>query len=144
MKYRNLKKEVDILKTENSFLKNHSVFCKNDLEKLNENLDNVTKSLTDVKVEVRYLTITLFDTNDRYREMGKLVQYFNVSTENVKSEIADNDQKQSASLLELKTQHIKTIGKYIYLSVWNTLVKNCSSLALIFFLQLKAYKTMNA
>lgn len=125
-------------------MKNHSVFCKNDLEKLNENLDNVTKSLTDVKVEVRYLTITLFDTNDRYREMGKLVQYFNVSTENVKSEIADNDQKQSASLLELKTQHIKTIGKYIYLSVWNTLVKNCSSLALIFFLQLKAYKTMNA
>lgn len=141
---RELKKEVDILKAENSFLKNHSIFCKNDLEKLNENLDNVTKSLTDVKVEVRYLTITLFDINDRYREIEKLIHNFNNSTENVKSEIADNDQKQSAALLELKTQHIKTIGKYIYLSVWNTLVKNCSSLELNFFLQLKAYKTMNA
>ncbi len=106
-----LRKEIDILQTNNSFLKNHSAFCKNDLEKLNENLDNVTKSLTDVKVEVRYLTITLFDINDRYREMEKLVQYFNVSTENIKSEIADNDHKQSAALLELKTQHMKTIGK---------------------------------
>nr|XP_034332654.1 uncharacterized protein LOC117691211 [Crassostrea gigas] len=104
-----LKKEVDILRTDYSFLKNHSAFCKNDLEKLKENLDNVTKSVTDVKVEVRYLTITLFDINDRYREMEKLVQYFNVSKENIKSEIADNDYKQSAALLELKTQHMKTI-----------------------------------
>ncbi|XP_052710722.1 multimerin-2-like [Crassostrea angulata] len=104
-----LKKEVDILQTENSFLKNHSAFCKNDLEKLKENLDNVTKRVTDVKVEVRYLTITLFDINDRYREMEKLVQYFNVSTENIKSEIANNEHKQSAALLELKTQHMKTI-----------------------------------
>lgn len=77
-------------------------------------MDNVTKSVTDVKVEVRYLTITLFDINDRYREMEKLVQYFNVSTENIKSEIANNEHKQSAALLELKTQHMKTIGKYIF------------------------------
>lgn len=97
-----------------------------------------------MKVEVRYLTITLFDINDRYREMEKLIHNFNNSTENVKSEIADNDQKQSAALLELKTQHIKTIGKYIYLSVWNTLVKKLFQFRIEFFLQLKAYKTMNA
>nr|XP_034332646.1 chromosome partition protein Smc-like [Crassostrea gigas] len=106
-----LKKEIDILQTENSFLKNHSAFCKNDLENLNENLDNVTKSLTDVKVEVRYLTITLFDINDRYREMEKLLQCFNVSTENIKYKIEDNDQKQSTALLEMKKQHMKTIEK---------------------------------
>ncbi|XP_052710151.1 uncharacterized protein LOC128184633 [Crassostrea angulata] len=104
-----LKKEIDILQTENSFLKNHSAFCKNDLENLNENLDYVTKSISDVKVEVRYLTISLFDINDRYREMEKLLQCFNVSTENIKSEIEDNDQKQSTELLEMKTQHMKTI-----------------------------------
>lgn len=105
-----LKNEIDILKIENSFLKNQSTFFKNDLEKINKNLDNVTNTMTDVKIEVRYLTITLFDINDRYREMEKLFQHFNVSTENVKSDIEDNDQKQSRALLELETRQMKIIG----------------------------------
>lgn len=137
-----LKKEVDILRTDNSFLKNHSAFCKNDLEKLKENLDNVTKSVTDVKVEVRYLTITLFDINDRYREMEKLVQYFNVSTKNIKSEIEDNDYKQSAALLELKTQHMKTIGKYIFPRL-ECFSQKWIQFRIGFLLQLKTYKTMH-
>lgn len=78
---------------DNFFLKNYSVFCKNDLEKFNENLDNVIKSVIDVKVEVRYLIIMLFDINDCYCEMEKLVQYFNVFMENIKLEIVDNDYK---------------------------------------------------
>lgn len=80
---------------------------------MNENLTDVSNTLTDVKIEVRYLSITLFNINSNSRETTKMLQRQNASIENLKSDIAENDQKQSAALLELGKQHMIVIGKCV-------------------------------
>lgn len=104
-----LKDEVKLLKTENEFLKNKSVQVKADIDHLNENLTDFSNTLTDVKVEVRYLSITLFDKNTNWQQIAKMLQHHNNSMESINSDIADNDQKQSAALLEIGKQHMRFI-----------------------------------
>lgn len=111
-----LKEEVKLLKTENEFLKNNSVFLKAELAHLNENLTDFSNTLTDVKIEVRYLSITLFDINAHLRETAEILQLYNVSIDNIKSDISDNERKQSATLLEQDTQHMRVIGKCVRFS----------------------------
>nr|XP_034332661.1 uncharacterized protein LOC117691215 isoform X3 [Crassostrea gigas] len=100
-----LKEEVKLLKTENEFLKNNSAQVRADIDHLNENFTDLSNTLTDVKIEVRYLSITLFDINTNVRETAEILQHHNNSMENINSDIAHNDRKQSAALLELGKQH---------------------------------------
>uniref|UniRef100_A0A8W8J637 C1q domain-containing protein n=1 Tax=Magallana gigas TaxID=29159 RepID=A0A8W8J637_MAGGI len=104
-----LKEEVKLLKTENEFLKNNSAQVRADIDHLNENLTDLSNTLTDVKIEVRYLSITLFDINTNLRETAEILQHHNNSMKNINSDIANNDRKQSASLLELGKQHVRFI-----------------------------------
>lgn len=106
-----LKEEVNLLKTKNDFLKNDSVQVKADIDHLNENLSDFWNNLTDVKIDVRYLSITLFDINTNSSETAEMLQHHIDSMEYIKSNIEDNDQKQSAALLEQETRHMRVIGK---------------------------------
>nr|XP_034332667.1 uncharacterized protein LOC117691217 isoform X1 [Crassostrea gigas] len=107
-----LKEEVKLLKTENEFLKNNSAQVRADIDHLNENLTDLSNTLTDVKIEVRYLSITLFDINTNVRETAEILQHHNNSMENINSDIAHNDRKQSAALLELRKQHVRFIDDF--------------------------------
>nr|XP_034332672.1 uncharacterized protein LOC117691218 [Crassostrea gigas] len=107
-----LKEEVKLLKTENEFLKNNSAQVRADIDYLNENLTDLSNTLTDVKIEVRYLSITLFDINTNVRETAEILQHHNNSMENINSDIAHNDRKQSAALLELGKQHVRFIDDF--------------------------------
>uniref|UniRef100_A0A8W8JAF0 C1q domain-containing protein n=1 Tax=Magallana gigas TaxID=29159 RepID=A0A8W8JAF0_MAGGI len=104
-----LKEEVKLLKTENEFLKNNSAQVRADICHLNENLTDLSNTFTDVKIEVRYLSITLFDINTNLRETAEILQHHNISMQNMNSDIANNDRKQSAALLELGKQHVRFI-----------------------------------
>lgn len=86
---------------------------KADIDHMNENFTNFSNTLPNLKVEVRYSSITLFDINTNLQETAKLLQHHNDSMENIKSDMADNEQNQSAALLELGKQHMRFYGKCI-------------------------------
>ena len=69
-----LKKQVEYLKVENAALKNKTAVDEKEIMILKENLENVSNTLTDVKVEVRYLSITVFGMNDDFKEIDKRYQ----------------------------------------------------------------------
>lgn len=104
-----LKKEVNLLKTENGLLKNKSASFQKDLEDFYKNLDNASNTLTDVKIEVRYLSITLFDINARSHQMAEVLQQVNASTEDTKLGMVDSERNLSAALSELETQHNRAL-----------------------------------
>lgn len=89
---------------------------KAELAHLDENLTDFSNTLTDVKFEVRYFSITLCDINAHLRETAEILQHHNVSIDSVKSDISDNERKQPATLLEQDTQHMRVIGKYVRFS----------------------------
>ena len=67
-----LKKQVEILKVENAALKNKTADDEKEIMILKENLENVSNTLADVKVEVRFLSITVFGMNDEISRTRKL------------------------------------------------------------------------
>lgn len=95
-------------------MKNNSVHRKADIDHLNKNLSDFSNTLTDVKIEVRYLSITLFEINANMRETAEMLQHHNDSMEHIKSDIADKNQKQTAALIEQKTRHTRVIGKCVF------------------------------
>uniref|UniRef100_A0A8W8J609 C1q domain-containing protein n=1 Tax=Magallana gigas TaxID=29159 RepID=A0A8W8J609_MAGGI len=98
---------------ENDFLKNNSVHRKADIDHLNKNLSDFSNTLTDVKIEVRYLSITLFEINANMRETAEMLQHHNDSMEHIKSDIEDKNQKQTAALIEQKTRHTRVIDEIL-------------------------------
>lgn len=108
-----LKEEVELLKTENEFLKNSSISVKVDIDHLNDNLTDFSNTLTEAKIEVRYMSITLCDIHANSRETAKMLQHHNDSMKNIKSDIADKDKKQSAALIEQGTRHMRVFGKFV-------------------------------
>lgn len=68
-----LKEEVKFLKIENDILKNNSVYVKVDIDFLNENLIDVLNIFIDVKIEVWYLLIILFNINFNLCEIIKML-----------------------------------------------------------------------
>lgn len=68
-----MKEEVKFLKIENDILKNNSVYVKVDIDFLNENLIDVLNIFIDVKIEVWYLLIILFNINFNLCEIIKML-----------------------------------------------------------------------
>ena len=69
-----LNKQVERLKIENDALMNSSNVHENEIMRLKENLENVTQTLADVKVEVRYLSITVFGIDTHIKEIDDGVE----------------------------------------------------------------------
>lgn len=91
-------------------MKNYSASFLNDLQEFDKKVNNVSNTINDVKTEVRYLSITLSGINTHLREMAKILQQFNVSTEDTKQSIVDCQRNLSATLSELEARHERAFG----------------------------------
>ena len=59
---------------ENAALKNKTTVDEKEIMILKEKLENFSNTLTDVKVEVRYLSITVFGMNNDFKEIDERFQ----------------------------------------------------------------------
>ena len=109
-----LKKQVELLKVENADLKNKSNADKTELMLLKEKLVNVSNTLTDIKVEVRYLSITVFGMNDDFKEINERFQELENSTKEIETEFKVNVKMNAAKLSELETRYLTLIGKVLF------------------------------
>nr|XP_022293094.1 uncharacterized protein LOC111103841 [Crassostrea virginica] len=109
-----LKKQVEFLKVENAALKNKTAVDEKEIMILKENLVNVSNTLTDVKVEVRYLSITVFGMNDNLKEIDERFQELENSTKEIENEIRVNVKSNAASLSDLEKRHLTFIDDLKY------------------------------
>ena len=109
-----LKKQVEFLKVENAALKNKTAVNEKEIMTLKENLENVSNTLTDVKVEVRYLSITVFGMNDNLKEIDERFQGLENSTKEIENEVRVNDKRNAATLSDLEKRHLTFIGKLLF------------------------------
>ena len=105
-------KQVEKLKIENDALKNSSSVHENEIMRLKENLENVTQTLADVKVEVRYLSITVFGIDTQIKEIDDGVEELKNLTRKIELEMMDNFVKYTTAMSELEARHLKNIGKF--------------------------------
>ncbi|XP_062612803.1 uncharacterized protein LOC134274547 [Saccostrea cucullata] len=115
-----LKNEVMLLKLENGLLRNITNVHEEELENLNIKLENVSNTLADIKIEVRFSSLTLLNLNTRTFEMEKEIEEVARSVGNVKVELTDIDQKKSAAISILKKK------RSFYLIIENALNVNSS------------------
>ncbi|XP_078317077.1 uncharacterized protein LOC111103840 isoform X3 [Crassostrea virginica] len=104
-----LKKQVEFLKVENAALKNKTTVDEKEIMVLKEKLENVSKTLTDVKVEVRFLSITVFGMNDNLKEIDERFQGLENSTKEIENEARVNDKRNAATLSDLEKRHLTFI-----------------------------------
>ncbi|XP_078317159.1 uncharacterized protein LOC144620423 [Crassostrea virginica] len=104
-----LNKQVELLKVENAALKNKTAVDDKEIMILKEKLENVSNTLTDVKVEVRYLSITVFGMNNDFKEIDERFQELENSTKEIETEIRVNIKSNVATLSELETRHLTLI-----------------------------------
>ena len=109
-----LKKQVEFLKVENAALKNKTTVDEKEIMLLKENLENVSNTLADVKVEVRYLSITVFGMNDDFKEINGRFQVLENSTKEIETEIKVNVMSNAATISELEKRHLTLIGKVLF------------------------------
>ena len=109
-----LKKQVEFLKAENAALKIKTAADEKEIMILKENLENVSNTLTDVKVEVRYLSITIFGMNDDSKEINKRLQELENSTKEIENEVRMNDKNNTATLSDLEKRQLTLIGKVLF------------------------------
>ena len=106
-----LKKQVEWLKKENDDLKNNSVVQDNEIAQLKETLKNVTNTLTEVKIEVRYLSIALFGMDTYSKEIDKGLQELKNWTRKIEIEMIENISNYAAAISDLDKKHLEYIGK---------------------------------
>ena len=109
-----LKKQIELLKVENAALKNKTNADKTEIMLLKEKLVNVSNTLTDIKVEVRYLSITVFGMNDDFTKIDEKFQELENSTKEIETEFKVNVKRNAAKLSELETRHLTLIGKILF------------------------------
>ena len=109
-----LKKQVEFLKVENAALKNKTIVDEKEIMVLKENLENVSNTLTDVKVEVRFLSITVFGMNDDLKKIDERFQGLENSTKEIENEVRMNDKNNAATLSDLEKRHLTLIGKVLF------------------------------
>ena len=109
-----LKKQIELLKVENAALKNKTNADKTEIMLLKEKLVNVSNTLTDIKVEVRYLSITVFGMNDDFTKIHEKFQELENSTKEIETELRVNVKRNAATLSELETRHLTLIGKILF------------------------------
>ena len=109
-----LKKQIEFLKVENAALKNKTTVDEKEIMTLKENLENASNTLTDVKVEVRYLSITVFGMNDNFKEIDERFQELENSTKEIENEVRVNDKSNAATISELGKRHLTFIGKLLF------------------------------
>ena len=106
-----LKKQVEWLKRENEDLKNKSVVQDNEIAQLKETLINVNNTLTEVKIEVRYLSIALFGMDTYSKEIDKGLQELKTWTRKIEFEMMENVSNYAAAISDLDRTHLEYIGK---------------------------------
>ncbi|XP_078310363.1 uncharacterized protein LOC144618362 [Crassostrea virginica] len=104
-----LKKQIEFLKVENTALKNKTAVDEKEIMILKENLENVSNTLTDVKVEVRFLSITVFGMNDDFKEIDERFRELENSTKEIEDEVRMNDKSNAATLSDLEKRHLALI-----------------------------------
>ena len=114
-----LKKQVEWLKKENDDFKNKSVVQDNEIVQLKETLKNVNNTLTEVKIEVRYLSIALFGMDTYSKEIDKGLQELKNWTRKIEIEMIENISNYAAAISDLDRKHLEYIGKnfivcYVY------------------------------
>ena len=67
-----------------------------------------------MKVEVRYLSITVFGMNDDFKEINERFQELENSTKEIETELRVNVKRNAATLSELETRHLTLIGKVLF------------------------------
>ncbi|XP_022291583.1 uncharacterized protein LOC111102925 [Crassostrea virginica] len=106
-----LKKQVEWLKKENDDLKNNSVVQDNEIVQLKETLKNVNNTLTEVKIEVRYLSIALFGMDTHSKEIDKGLQELKNWTRKIEFEMMENVSNYAAAISDLDRKHLEYIDK---------------------------------
>ena len=109
-----LKKQIEFLKAENAALKNKTIVDEKEKMVLKENLENVSNTLTDVKVEVRFLSITVFGMNDNLKENDERFQGLENSTKEIENEIRVNVKSNAATLSDLEKRHLTFISTLLF------------------------------
>ena len=71
---------------ENAALKNKTTVDEKEIMILKEKLENFSNTLTDVKVEVRYLSITVFGMNNDFKEIDERFQELENSTKEIETD----------------------------------------------------------
>nr|XP_022293110.1 uncharacterized protein LOC111103848 isoform X2 [Crassostrea virginica] len=104
-----LKKHVEFLKVENAALKNKTAVEEKEIMLLKENLENVSNTLNDMKVEVRYLSITVFGMNDDFKEIDVRFQELENSTKEIENEVRVNDKSNAATISDMEKRHLTLI-----------------------------------
>ncbi|XP_078316918.1 uncharacterized protein LOC111103853 [Crassostrea virginica] len=104
-----LKKQVEFLKVENAALKNKTAVDEKEIMLLKEKLENASNTMTDVKVEVRYLSITVFGMNDDFKETDERFQELENSTKEIENEVRMNDKSNAATLSDMEKRHLTLI-----------------------------------
>ena len=138
-----LNKEVERLKIENDALKNSSNVHENEIMRLKENIENVTHNLADVKVEVRYLSITVFGIDTQIKEIDDGVEKLKNWTRKNELEMMEKLLNYTGAISELETRHLKYIGKYCIqmakLLTWFSVFKNVVYIYAYFLLIWKSF-----
>nr|XP_022291259.1 uncharacterized protein LOC111102701 [Crassostrea virginica] len=106
-----LKKQVEWLKKENDDLKNNSVVQDNEIVQLKETLKNVNNTLTEVKIEVRYLSIALFGMDAYSKEIDKGLQELKNWTRKFEYEMMENVSNYAAAISDLDKKHLEYIDR---------------------------------
>ena len=109
-----LKKQVEYLKVENAALKNKTAVDEKEIMMLKEKVENVSNTLTDLKVEVRFLSITVFGMNDDFKEIDERFRELENSTKEIENEVRMNDKSNAAALSDLEKRHLVLIGKVLF------------------------------
>ena len=106
-----LKKQEEWLKRENDDLKNKSVVQNDEIIQLKETLKNVNNTLTEVKIEVRFLSIALFGMDTHSKEIDKGLQELKNWTRKIEFEMMENVTNYAAVISDLDRKHLEYIGK---------------------------------
>nr|XP_022291258.1 uncharacterized protein LOC111102700 isoform X2 [Crassostrea virginica] len=106
-----LKKQVEWLKRENDDLKNKSVVQNDEIIQLKETLKNVNNTLTEMKIEVRYLSIALFGMDTHSKEIDKGLQELKNWTRKIEFEMMENVTNYAAAISDLDRKHLEYIDK---------------------------------
>ena len=95
-------------------MKNKTAVDEKEIMLLKEKLENASNTLTDVKVEVRFLSITVFGMNDDFKEIEERFQELENSTKEIENEVRMNDKTNAATLSDLEKRHLTLIGKLLF------------------------------
>ncbi|XP_022293098.2 uncharacterized protein LOC111103844 [Crassostrea virginica] len=104
-----LNKQVEFLKVENAAMKNKTIVDEKEIIMLKEKLENASNTLTDVKVEVRYLSITVFGMNNDLKEIDERFQELENSTKEIETELSVTVRNNAATISQMETRHLTLI-----------------------------------